>query len=119
MHTTCPPRRSFVASDARRRGQVCTEAFHTNILIRPVQDAFGGDLICASVQVLKGLAISHFFNLIDGVPIDITRGRFLRGTAIPADAPKEMGFSSTRDYVMSFEATRTRYELLRQRLAGV
>jgi hypothetical protein len=24
LHTACPPRRSFVASDARRRGQACT-----------------------------------------------------------------------------------------------
>ena len=35
MYTTCPPRRSYVASDALRRGQVCTKAFHTNIQIRP------------------------------------------------------------------------------------
>ena len=40
MRTTCPPRRSFVASAALRRGQVCTEAFHTNIRIRPAKTEF-------------------------------------------------------------------------------
>jgi len=37
QNTTCPPRRAFVASDARRRGQVCI-ALRTNII------AFGGVL---------------------------------------------------------------------------
>jgi hypothetical protein len=36
-NTTCPPRRAFVASDARRRGQVCL-AVGTNTI------AFGGVL---------------------------------------------------------------------------
>jgi len=33
---TCPPRRSFVASDARRRGQV-SEASHTEIQTAPLE----------------------------------------------------------------------------------
>jgi hypothetical protein len=33
-NTTCPPRRAFVASDARRRGQVC-------IVVRTNTFAFG------------------------------------------------------------------------------
>ena len=36
-NTTCPPRRAFVASDARRRGQVCIVAGMSII-------AFGGVL---------------------------------------------------------------------------
>jgi hypothetical protein len=36
-NTTCPPRRAFVASDARRRGQVCLVDEETLI-------AFGGML---------------------------------------------------------------------------
>jgi hypothetical protein len=34
MHTTCPPPRPFVASDALRVGQVCAEAFLAEIPIR-------------------------------------------------------------------------------------
>ena len=36
-NTACPPRRSFVASDARRRGQAC-------FVERPVLIAFGAAL---------------------------------------------------------------------------
>jgi len=35
--TACPPRRSFVASDARRRGQACRE-------VPPTHTAFGDSL---------------------------------------------------------------------------
>ncbi len=35
--TACPPRRSFVASDARRRGQACQE-------VPPTHTAFGDSL---------------------------------------------------------------------------
>jgi hypothetical protein len=31
VNTACPPRRSFVASDARRRGQACTAQHHDPI----------------------------------------------------------------------------------------
>jgi hypothetical protein len=31
VNTACPPRRSFVASDARRRGQACTDRPHMMI----------------------------------------------------------------------------------------
>ena len=36
-NTACPPRRSFVASDARRRGQACLD-------YRPTMTAFGAAL---------------------------------------------------------------------------
>jgi hypothetical protein len=36
-NTACPPRRSFVASDARRRGQACPDH-------RPIPTAFGAAL---------------------------------------------------------------------------
>ena len=36
-NTACPPRRSFVASDARRRGQAC-------VAERPILIAFGAAL---------------------------------------------------------------------------
>lgn len=37
LNTACPPRRSFVASDARRRGQACLND-------RPAMIAFGAAL---------------------------------------------------------------------------
>jgi hypothetical protein len=54
-NTTCPPRRAFVASDARRRGQVCL-AVGTNTI------AFGGVLttpaMFASVDNTRGITPS-------------------------------------------------------------
>ena len=57
MHTTCPPRRSFVASDALRRGQVCTEAFHTEIRIRPLRQVF---LQRSTVQIADSIVARIF-----------------------------------------------------------
>lgn len=55
QNTTCPPRRAFVASDARRRGQVCI-VVRTNII------AFGGVLttpaMFASVDNTRGFTPS-------------------------------------------------------------
>lgn len=54
-NTTCPPRRAFVASDARRRGQVCIVAGMGII-------AFGGVLttpaMFASVDNTRGFTPS-------------------------------------------------------------
>ncbi|WP_157048639.1 hypothetical protein [Verminephrobacter eiseniae] len=38
LNTTCPPRRAFVASDARRRGQVCIVEGAKTIAFRLMPD---------------------------------------------------------------------------------
>ena len=53
--TACPPRRSFVASDARRRGQACL----TN---RPAVIAFGAAL--TTPAMLAGVDNAHRFSVI-------------------------------------------------------
>ena len=42
MNTPCPPRRAFVASDARHRGQGCTAAKHTQKPAAAVTHLAGG-----------------------------------------------------------------------------
>lgn len=55
MNTACPPRRSFVASDARRRGQAC----QTN---SPATIAFGAAL--PTPAMLAGMDNAHRFSAI-------------------------------------------------------
>jgi hypothetical protein len=56
-NTTCPPRRSFVASDARRRGQVCI-APGTNTI------AFGG--VLTTPAILASVDNTHRLTAILG-----------------------------------------------------
>jgi hypothetical protein len=55
LNTTCPPRRAFVASDARRRGQVCSER------LQP-KTAFGAKL--PTPAILAGVNNSGKFTLM-------------------------------------------------------
>ena len=54
-NTACPPRRSFVAGDARRRGQACT----TN---SPTATAFGAAL--TTPAILAGMDNAQRFSVI-------------------------------------------------------
>lgn len=65
-----------------------------------VQDRLGGDLRRATVG-----EVSHYWNAVDGGEIDLTRHQF------PTFAPGAIETRS-RDYVLSFPATRRRYEIL-------
>ena len=54
-NTACPPRRSFVASDARRRGQAC-------VAERPILIAFGAAL--TTPAMLAGMDNAQRFTAI-------------------------------------------------------
>jgi hypothetical protein len=54
-NTACPPRRSFVASDARRRGQAC-------LANRPTTTAFGAAL--TTPAMLAGVDNAQCFSVI-------------------------------------------------------
>ncbi|NUZ09144.1 hypothetical protein [Piscinibacter koreensis] len=55
INTACPPRRSFVASDARRRGQACQSN-------PPAITAFGAALLTPAM--LAGMDNAHRFSVI-------------------------------------------------------
>ena len=55
LDTACPPRRSFVASDARRRGQACA-------VERPIHTAFGAAL--TTPAMLAGVDNARRFGVI-------------------------------------------------------
>lgn len=71
-----------------------------------VQDHFGGDLL----RVVNE-SVSHYFNFLpNGDWVDLTRSQF--DTWAPR--PPEL---RTRDYVLSFQPTKDRYDILRSRLS--
>lgn len=92
-----------------------------------VQDALGGDIVWAEATTPKGAKISHYFNrLADGSVVDLTRGQFPAGTFLDPAAGREKtqgrdgsAFETTRDYVLSFPATRQRYEALKATMSRI
>jgi hypothetical protein len=72
-----------------------------------VQDHLGGDILRAG----NG-EITHFWNSIDGHEIDLTSEQF---SVLPlwTTGPELV----TRDYVLAWPSTRSRYEELRSRVA--
>ena len=81
-----------------------------------VNDYLGGEIVWASARLPDGKELSHYFNKINNEEKDFTRKQFPEGTQVPTGVPKTKQFSSTREYVLSFEATRIRYELLKSRV---
>ncbi len=72
-----------------------------------VQDDLGGQLLRASTP-----SGSHYWNLLpDGTEVDLTREQF-GGNFEPGNIEVR-----DRGYVLSFGATRHRYELLRRRIS--
>jgi len=84
-----------------------------------VQDLLGGEIVWAEAQLPDGKAESHYKNLINGSEVDLTVQQFPNGSVIPLGVAKLKGFTKTRDYILSFESTRRRYLLLRERMLGL
>ncbi|MFB8276951.1 YunG family protein [Nocardia colli] len=83
-----------------------------------VQDYFGGDILHTTATLPNGDHVSHYFNVVDGDVVDLTREQFPTGTSFSEPAPKAKGLPSTRDYCLSYDSTRQRYDLLRSRVAA-
>lgn len=81
-----------------------------------VNDILGGEIVWAEVDLFDGKKESHYFNLIDGKEIDITRSQFTEGTVVPRGVPKTKGYTTTREFMLSSENTRRRYELLKKKI---
>ena len=78
-----------------------------------VQDYLGGDIVNSLVDLGNQKTESHYFNLINGQEVDLTREQFPIGTHVPPGQPKTKDFKTTRDYVLSYEPTQKRYEILK------
>lgn len=78
-----------------------------------VQDLAGGSLERVEVDVpCDTKAVSHYRNVVNGSPIDLTFGQFSNcGTYLQVLNPQ----ARDRGYVLSFPATAERYRLLKAR----
>jgi len=81
-----------------------------------VNDYFGGDIVWSEALLPSGQKISHFFNMINGQEVDLTRSQFPDGTIIPKGIEVKKDFASTRDYLMSYKEKNSRYDALREKV---
>ncbi|MBI4145549.1 hypothetical protein HY493_05100 [Candidatus Woesearchaeota archaeon] len=84
-----------------------------------VNDHLGGKLIWAPAKLPDGREVSHYFNELPNGVVDLTKVQFPPGTLLPPGIEKKKDKMSTREYVLSFPATQTRYLLLKQRVFAV
>lgn len=83
-----------------------------------VQDRCGGDIVNAKVYVPAwDREVSHYFNRIGGLEIDLTRHQFPESTEVPKGADKKGDLETTRAYVLSYPQTVERYKKLQERLS--
>ncbi|MDD2693434.1 MAG: hypothetical protein PHY14_00705 [Candidatus Gracilibacteria bacterium] len=81
-----------------------------------VNDYFGGEIVWTEASLPNGQKVSHFFNLINGKEVDLTRSQFPKDTVIPNGIEKKKGFATTRDYLLSYENKKGRYEQLKEKV---
>ncbi|MBF6175573.1 YunG family protein [Nocardia blacklockiae] len=81
-----------------------------------VQDYFAGHIVHTTATLPNGKTVSHYLNAIDGEAIDLTRQQFPPGTRFTIPGPRTRGFTSTRQYCLSDDHTRHRYEMLSRRV---
>jgi len=79
-----------------------------------LNDYFSGDIVWADALLPNGQKVSHYFNLIDGKEVDLTRSQFPEGTVIPKGVEKKKDFASTREFMLSSENTKRRYKLMKE-----
>lgn len=84
-----------------------------------VQDYYGGDLIRFAVRG-EGINENHYCNLLDdGTLLDTTRSQYTLPVTMQAHPVNLAGYSSLREKRLDDEETRTRYELLKRRVAQI
>ena len=81
-----------------------------------VNDYLGGKIVWALAIIPEGNEISHYFNEINGEEIDLTRKQFPEGTKIPKGISRTKQFLSTREYLLSSDAVKSRYMVLKERV---
>jgi hypothetical protein len=78
-----------------------------------VQDYLGGEILWSKVLMKDDVSISHYFNVIKGEVIDLTRKQFPIDVVIPNGSEKMGQFASTREYMLSDQSTQVRYVQLK------
>lgn len=83
---------------------------HCAVVALLAQDIWGGELLRASLEGTEfAYGRSHYWNLLpDGLEIDFTESQF------EGRRPNLIGEVRTREYLLSNEQTKFRYELLKK-----
>lgn len=81
-----------------------------------VQDYLGGEILNCVVILPDGGTGSYYYNVIDDEDLDLTKQQFMAGSSFNEGQPKTKGYASTRDYCLSFDATRQRYYSLKEKV---
>jgi hypothetical protein len=84
-----------------------------------VEDYFGGEILNTKAELPDGTIDSHYYNVIDGEEVDLSRDQFPEGTTFPAGQPKHGDYASTREYILSYPVTKHRYDILRERVDDI
>ncbi|HEY8886183.1 MAG TPA: hypothetical protein VIM31_01635 [Candidatus Microsaccharimonas sp.] len=82
-----------------------------------LQDYLGGDILNVQATNKEGVGVSHYFNVIDGETIDLTKSQFRDGVILSEPVLKSGNYATTREYCLSFPSTNKRYELLASKVA--
>jgi hypothetical protein len=80
-----------------------------------VREELGGVVVWALAELPDGTRESHYWNVVEGEEVDLTRDQFPPGTVVPTGGPRQPGVGDAYDYVMSYPATVSRVTLLLER----
>lgn len=81
-----------------------------------LHDYLGGEILNTTATLPDGSTDSHYYNLIDGEEVDLTRSQFPDGTEFTPGVEKKKEFNSTKEYVLSYGPTDERYRILKARV---
>lgn len=82
-----------------------------------IQDYLGGDIVNVRAIQSDGVTVSHYFNMINGEVVDLTKSQFNDDTVLSEPLPKLGGYNTTRDYCLSYPDTLRRYRILSKKVA--
>ena len=89
---------------------------HCSVVALIVQDIFGGKILYTKATLPNGERFAHYYNVIEGKMVDFTREQFPEGTTFIEAFEKTEGYKTPREFMLSFEDTMRRYEVLRGRV---
>ena len=78
-----------------------------------LQDYLDGEIDRADVLLKNKSVEQHYWNIIKGTKIDVTIFQYADQIQSMTAKPLRTGFANLRDFVLSYEGTRVRYEKLK------
>jgi len=80
-----------------------------------VQDYLHGEIVFSDVKLPNGSVVSHYFNCINGVEVDVTREQFRGKVTVPGGKNTKNGID-IRQFLLQDEVIQKRYHTLKERV---